>query len=279
MHQDLRLQEKIAEAAEWIRQAQSIVVAAGAGMGIDSGLPDYRGHEGFWRAYPALKQSRLKFESIASPDAFRLRPYTTWGLYGHRLNLYRNTQPHAGFGILQRWAKNMPEACFVFTSNVDGHFHKAGFPATHIYECHGSIHRLQCTANGGHLWSAADFYPQVDEAACQLQSELPLCPRCGALARPNILLFNDFSWNDLLAERQQMQLDAWLEKSPTPLVLEIGAGSAITTVRNFTQRMQQSGSKLIRINPYDIHIHNRQAIEIAQGAKQALEAMERYLTS
>ncbi len=278
MHPDPLLQEKIAQAAEWIRHAPSLLVAAGAGMGIDSGLPDFRGANGFWRAYPALKKSRLRFESIASPDAFRTHPYTTWGFYGHRLNLYRTTQPHAGFGILNNWAQRMPHGGFVFTSNVDGHFQKAGFPPARIHECHGSIHRLQCSANcGGHLWSPADFHPQVDEAACQLQSELPRCPHCGALARPNILLFNDLDWNDLWTERQHMLLDAWLDTVPAPLVLEIGAGRTIATVRHFTQRMQQRGSQLIRINLHEANIHNPKAIEIALGARQALEAIQQHL--
>ena len=255
--------EKIAQAADWIRQAPALIVAAGAGIGIDSGLPDFRGKEGFWRAYPALKKGRLPFDRIASPDAFRRLPSTAWGFYGHRLNLYRATQPHAGFTLLRTWGERMPHGYFVFTSNVDGQFHKAGFAPARILECHGSIHRLQCVANcAGHLWSAADFHPQVDEAACQLQS---------ALARPNILLFNDWHWNDLWTERQQMLLDAWLDSTPPPLVIEIGAGSAIATVRHFSQRMQQRGSKLIRINPDDAHVSNPQAIALALGARDALE--------
>ena len=56
---DPRLPQKIAQTAEWIGQARSLVIATGAGMGIDSGLPDFRGNNGFWRAYPALAQSRL----------------------------------------------------------------------------------------------------------------------------------------------------------------------------------------------------------------------------
>ena len=47
---DLLLPEKLAQAAEWIRNARCMVVAAGAGMGIYSGLPDFRGDNGFWRA-------------------------------------------------------------------------------------------------------------------------------------------------------------------------------------------------------------------------------------
>ena len=277
-HHDPLLESKLTQAAEWIRNAPSMVIAAGAGMGIDSGLPDFRGDDGFWRAYPTLGRSRLGFEDIASPQAFQERPATAWGFYGHRLNLYRATTPHAGFGLLHAWGQRMPQGCFVFTSNVDGHFQKAGFPAARIYECHGSIHRLQCTANcTGHLWSTTGFYPQVDEATCQLESELPRCPHCGALARPSILMFDDWHWNHTRSAQQRMLLDMWLDSAHAPLVVEIGAGRAIATVRQFSQRMQQRGSKLIRINLDEANIHNPKAIEIALGAKQALQAIQQHL--
>lgn len=271
---DLLLQDKLAQAADWISNAHSMVVAAGAGMGIDSGLPDFRGEEGFWRAYPALAQARLPFESIASPRAFQEHPATAWGFYGHRLKLYRATAPHAGFGILHGWSQRMAQGSFVFTSNVDGHFQKAGFTPARVYECHGTIHRLQCSANcTGSLWGTAGLRPQVDEASCQWQGPLPLCPHCGALARPNILMFEDWHWNHERSDQQRALLDRWLDQSPAPLVLEIGASNAIATVRHFTRRLQQRGSKLIRINPHEANIHNPQAIELALGARQALEGI------
>lgn len=275
---DFLLQDKLARAAHLLQNAKALVIAAGAGMGIDSGLPDFRGDNGFWRAYPALGRQRLPFERIASPHAFQKRPATAWGFYGHRLNLYRATTPHAGFGLLHAWAQRMAQGGFVFTSNVDGHFQKAGFPSAHVYECHGSIHRLQCTANcKGLIWPTADLHPQVDEAACEWQGELPRCPRCGALARPNILMFDDWHWNHTRSARQRMLLDTWLDSAPAPLVIEIGAGRAVPTVRNFTRRMQQRGSPLVRINLRDANIHNPDAIELALGAREALERIASHI--
>ena len=277
-HTDFLLAEKLAQAARLIQNAKALVIAAGAGMGIDSDLPDFRGEDGFWRAYPALGRQRLRFESIASPQAFEKHPAMAWGFYGHRLKMYRATPPHAGFGLLHSWGQRMAQGCFVFTSNVDGHFQKAGFPTARIHECHGSIHRLQCTANcSGQIWATADLHPQVDEAACQWQGELPRCPGCGALARPNILMFDDWRWNHTRTQQQRLLLDMWLDSAPAPLVIEIGAGRAVPTVRNFTRRMQQRGSALVRINLHDANIHNPQDIELALGAKDALEKIAAHL--
>jgi NAD-dependent SIR2 family protein deacetylase len=63
----------------------------------------------------------------------------------------------------------------------------------------------------------------------------------------------------------------WLDSTPTPLVLEIGASRAVATVRNFTRRMQRRGSPLIRINLHEADIHNPNDIELALGAKDALK--------
>jgi NAD-dependent SIR2 family protein deacetylase len=158
-------------------------------MGVDSGLPDFRGKEGFWKAYPAL--GRDNFYRIACPEAFRTQAKRAWGFYGHRLNLYRATQPYEGFQILKRWGDGMLHGCAVFTSNVDGQFQKAGFDPAVIEECHGSIQYLQCLAPCCNaIWTADALAPEVDAEQCLLLSVIPTCPQCGGMARPNVMMFN-----------------------------------------------------------------------------------------
>src|ERR1700733_9801713 len=90
-------------AAEVIRAADALLIGAGAGMGVDSGLPDFRGNEGFWNDYPAFRRQNLSFVELANPAWFDADPGRAWGFYGHRLNLYRATQPHDGFQRLLAW--------------------------------------------------------------------------------------------------------------------------------------------------------------------------------
>ena len=169
-------QTHLEHAASLVQQADLLIIAAGAGMGVDSGLPDFRGNDGFWQAYPALGRARLAFASVASPSTFHADPALAWGFYGHRLRLYRETAPHAGFGLLKQWGERMPLGYGVFTSNVDGQFQRAGFDPQRIHECHGSIHHLQCLAPcGPHIWSADDFTPRVDADACRLLNRAPAC--------------------------------------------------------------------------------------------------------
>src|SRR4051812_35675725 len=100
-------EEVIHRAAEAIASADALVIGAGAGMGVDSGLPDFRGRDGFWQAYPPYAQLGLDFASIANPHWFQRDPPLAWGFYGHRLGLYRQTRPHPGFAILRAWADRM----------------------------------------------------------------------------------------------------------------------------------------------------------------------------
>jgi NAD-dependent SIR2 family protein deacetylase len=99
----MELHEKLESAATWLNGANGILITAGAGMGVDSGLPDFRGAAGFWRAYPALQAGGTSFQDIASGSLFLSRPEFAWGFYAHRLSLYRRIQPHAGFDIVRRW--------------------------------------------------------------------------------------------------------------------------------------------------------------------------------
>ena len=108
-----------------------------------------------------------------------------------------------------KWMAAKPHGGFVFTSNVAGHFQHAGLPADRIVECHGSIHWLQClTPCHDGLW-LADIEPlEVDETHCLMRSPLPRCPACGGLARPNILMFDDWEWIAERTARQQQRLAA-----------------------------------------------------------------------
>jgi NAD-dependent SIR2 family protein deacetylase len=243
--------QELRRAAEVLRSADALIIGAGAGMGVDSGLPDFRGTEGFWRAYPAYAKLGLDFASMANPRWFQRDPEFAWGFYGHRLGLYRATTPHPGFALLRTWASRMRHGAFVFTSNVDGQFQKAGFPEERLLEVHGSIHHVQCLGSCPELSSAAAYSVDVDPETFRARPPLPTCSRCGALLRPNILMFGDGGWDSSRTEAQEQRLEAWLEavEPGTLAVVECGAGTAIPSVRHFCERVAavRKGT-LIRIN-------------------------------
>lgn len=264
------------QAVAWLRAADGLLVTAGAGMGIDSGLPDFRGPGGFWSVYPALGRARIAFESVANPATFECDPRLAWGFYGHRLGLYRQTTPHAGFRMLLDMAQGMRRGIRVFTSNVDGQFQKAGFAADQVCEIHGSIHHLQCTTGcRERIWPADGFQPEIDAENCRLLGELPHCPHCGALARPNILMFNDWGWLERRTTLQYQGLQQWLTTVERLVCIEIGAGTNIPTVRYFSE---ECGGKLIRINPGEPEVVNPAAgIGLALGGLAGITLLSQVL--
>jgi len=264
-------------AADAIQNANALLICAGSGMGADSGLPTFRGNEGFWKAYPALRHTGISFPQMANPRWFYQDPRKAWAFYGHRFQIYRDTPPHEGFQILRQWSEEMPHKAFVFTSNVDGHFQKSGFPQDHIYECHGSLQHFQCTERCQDIWPAPELNLTIDLDNFQALGQLPTCPDCGSIARPNILMFSDGSWLSHRTDEQADRLSDWLDSlsGKQLTIIEIGAGLAVPTVRYFSETTlrDQSNATLIRINPDDPQ-GPEGTISLPLGALDALKQIE-----
>lgn len=249
-------------------QTDGLIFSAGAGMGVDSGLPDFRGNQGMWTAYPELGKRNFDFTQIANPAAFHAHPHLAWGFYGHRLTLYRETQPHQGFYLLKQLAEQLNIPYFVFTSNVDGQFQKAGFDPKRIYECHGSIHHIQCLQNcNNEVISSTSLIPKINQQNCKWLGPLPYCSDCGGLMRPNILMFNDGTWVSKQFDLQYQRLQQWLKKTYSPLVIEIGAGTAIPSVRMFSEHFSPA---LIRINPREFSLPHTGGFALSKNALPAI---------
>jgi NAD-dependent SIR2 family protein deacetylase len=267
-------------AAEAVASAEAVLIGAGAGMGVDSGMPDFRGTQGFWNAYPPYVCLGLSFSQLATPRWFTDDPPFAWGFYGHRLNLYRATQPHDGFRILLSWAQRMSAGAFVYTSNVDGHFQRAGFDAQHVLEVHGTIEWLQCTRNcGADIFSAEGCTLDIDESTMRAREPLPVCPSCGALARPNICMFNDGDWDHSRADGEEARFSRWLQGivGKRLVVVECGAGTTVPRVRCQCEHMAQTHrGRLVRINVREPQVP-RGEIGLASGALAALRAIDALL--
>jgi len=267
-------QSTLQQAADAIASADALLFTAGAGMGVDSGLPDFRGNEGFWNAYPMYARLGVTFVGAANPEHFERDPAFGWGFYGHRTNLYRDTLPHAGFALLQQWAERFALDSFVVTSNVDGQFQKAGFADDAILEVHGSIHHLQCLAPCSYrIWPNNEVIP-VDFATMRA-GHIPTCPHCGGVARPNILMFNDYSWVAARSHGQEMRFDLFIDqhRQQRLVVIEMGAGSAIPTIRALSERVGRlPQATVIRINPREPQIAAPH-LSLCCGALEGLQSI------
>lgn len=263
------MSDEFVQAADLISGADALLVCAGAGMGVDSGLPDFRGDEGFWQAYPPYARLGIPFVELADPRHFAEDPELAWGFYGHRLALYRATVPHDGFRLLRAHGSRLPGGVRVFTSNVDGQFQRAGFD--HVAEAHGSIHHLQCFDGcSSDIWSADEVEVPLDEATMRAATPLPSCPRCGGLARPNILMFGDYDWIPHRTQAQLDELTAWRRANRNLVVIELGAGQAVPTVRRHAELASAATGALIRINPREPNVRHGRGVSLPMSALAAL---------
>lgn len=295
-------------AAKYIMNADVILIGAGAGMGVGSGLGTFRGQAaGVW---PPLTRLGLQFQEMSCPDRFEEDdhiggPRLAWAFWKWRHDAYTQNEPHQGYQILKKWSDEKPST-FVYTSNIDGHFERAGFEEK-VTECHGTIQFLQCLGNDNKCPQYEKMWEvdteclsklEIDPANDHVVGTLPSCPGCGGVARPTVLMFGDgsvaysriqhqeelyYKWTNEQALKQHKNGGAFkgdpAEKNYRVVVIEIGAGVAIPTVRHQCERISvKFDCPLIRINPESPDIkkaaNDVQHISITDSGEVALKKID-----
>lgn len=122
------------ELLEALGDARSVLVLTGAGMSAESGLPTFRGVDGYWGKY--------RVEDLASPEGFERDPRTVWRWYNERILAYRDAQPNAGHTALAELATLVPQLT-IATQNVDSLHARAG--SQNVLELHGHLREARCT--------------------------------------------------------------------------------------------------------------------------------------
>jgi NAD-dependent SIR2 family protein deacetylase len=262
----------IRHAANLIASADALVVAAGAGMSVDSGLPDFRGSRGLWTTLLGGGITEDGLHEFMQGRCFATSPRKAWRFYGEAIQRCRNAAPHPGYRLLLNWAHQKQHGAFVYTSNVDGQFHAAGFPQERIVECHGSIHHLQCARPcSPQIWPA----PDAEMTARALHSGgMPRCAHCGGVARPNVLLFSDPAWVAHRTNAQRLRMEVWQARPANPVVIEIGAGLTLPAVRMFSESLRMP---LIRVNAHEAHADDAATVALQGTALDVLRRIDREL--
>ena len=261
-------------ALELIHKKEFLLITAGAGMGVDSGLPDFRGSKGFWSKSGLMKNSSMGYRDLARPKLFRNLPSRAWGFYGKRINEYRNIVPHEGFRILKKWTEELFCDSFVFTSNVDNQFQKAGFLEEKIVECHGSILHKQCLQNCcKKVWVMDDISFEIDSKNFAY-GKCPKCENCGGPSRPNVHMFADLEWVGSRTAKQEKRYKSWLKSIDLEklLIIELGAGMIIKNIRLEAKKLDVD---IIRINPESYEVNKGASIKA--GSLEALTFLDNSL--
>jgi NAD-dependent SIR2 family protein deacetylase len=294
------LGESLASATSFFEAAEAVLTVAGAGCSVDSGLPDFRGSDGWYR----IDNTDISMDHVdfhPGSDHF----LTSWGLIASMTSAFRKHVPHAGYdAVVTALFRNSQISGtlrgFVITSNIDGYFERAGVPASSIYEAHGAVNYLQCTSVGtsnqcefaNTLWWFCDELVEKIDAAClargspnparDLYDLLPHC-QCGALARPNVSHTTDTD-EEICTHRKRVQrlaLLAWLAeeraKSSKLLVVEVGCGNSPHSLRLDAEivvskhRNGGGSAAFIRIDPINASVPiGENHLAVAAGAETSL---------
>ena len=173
---------QIDAAAELLAPAQHILFVTGAGISADSGLPTYRGVGGLYD--DADTEDGLPIEVCLSGSMFRRDPARTWKYIREIERACRGARPNPAHELIAELERER-ERVWVLTQNVDG-LHVAG-GSKQVIEIHGTIHELRCTKCGwrDRVSDFAELDARIDAAL------VPSCPACGAVIRPDVVLFEE----------------------------------------------------------------------------------------
>jgi NAD-dependent deacetylase len=242
----------IEQASKILRSARSALFITGAGISAESGIPTYRGIGGLY--VDRATAEGMAIEAVLSGPMFRSRPEITWR-YIHQIELAcRGAKFNAAHAALARLEERLDRA-WVLTQNVDG-FHKdAG--SRNVIDVHGDIHRLICTG--------CDHEERVSDYAHL--SGVPRCPRCGAVIRPDVVLFGE-----ILPEEKVKTLTREIERG-FDVIMSIGTSSVFPYITQPIFLASVKGVPTIEINPEETAVSDTVQVKLAMPAVEALTAI------
>lgn len=216
----------IEEAARLIARSRFAIAFTGAGISAESGIPTFRGSGGLWKKYRA--------EELATPEAFGRNPRLVWEFYRWRMNLIRKAKPNRAHHALAE-LERLGILKAVITQNVDDLHREAG--TRNLIELHGNIFRVKCTS--------CDYRENLKESGrleeFLREKNLPVCPECGSLLRPDVVWFGEFLPEDAVNRAFQLAERA-------DLVLVIGTSGVVYPAAYIPRIVKERGGIVVEIN-------------------------------
>jgi NAD-dependent deacetylase len=223
---------------ERLRAANSVFVLTGAGMSAESGLPTFRGVDGYWGKY--------RVEDLASPQGFERDPRTVWRWYNERIVAYRDVKPNAGHYALAELERLVPQIT-IATQNVDSLHTRAG--SQNVLELHGHLREARCTGCG---------------ATLPLSGGLPdhcIEHECGGRFRPQVVWFGEM----LPAGIWERAADA---AGRADVIMVVGTSAQVYPAAALA--LQNDRAYVAEINPDATALSERCDCVIREGAAVAL---------
>lgn len=223
----------------------SLVVLTGAGISAESGVPTFRGPEGYW----TIGSRNYQPQELATHAAFERMPREIWRWYLYRRGVCRAAAPNPGHHALVELERALPDRFALVTQNVDGLHLRAGSSPTSTLQIHGNIDFARCTRScRTETFAMPDGFDAFgrddaldDEAFARL-----VCPRCGAPARPHVLWFDEY-YDEPLFRAESAMVCA----RDAALLVVVGTAGATSLPLQMGHAVARGGAPIIDINPED----------------------------
>ena len=221
-----------------------VVFLTGAGISAESGIPTFRGPEGYWTE----GSQNFAPMSLATQTAFSVMPDTVWAFYLYRRAVCLAATPNDAHRALVRAEHALGERFLIVTQNVDGLHFRVGHDPSRVYAIHGDILRMRC-ARGCHAatyaipdaigTAFAKGHVLTDRERARL-----VCPSCGGRARPHVL------WFDESYDEPRFRYDSTMRAaSRCTLLVVIGTTGATTLPIRVGQTAHARRVPMIVVNP------------------------------
>jgi NAD-dependent deacetylase len=184
------MDDVIAACKQALARPGAVIALTGAGVSAESGIPTFRGKEGYW----TVGAREYHPQELATREAFDAMPWQVWAWYLYRRGVCRAAEPNAGHRALADWDGSLGDRLAVITQNVDGLHRRAGSPDARLHEIHGAIDLMrcsrECTPDRYAIPAGVPALARGAEVTDAIRAQLA-CPHCGAMARPHVLWFDE----------------------------------------------------------------------------------------
>ncbi len=259
------------------RKSGHITVLTGAGISAESGIPTFRGPEGYW----TIGSKEYHPQEMATHSMFMQNPDEVWKWYLYRLGICQSAEPNQGHLALVEMENCFKDRFTLITQNVDGLHLRAGNTLENTFQIHGNISYMRCSRE-----CSADVFPIPEDVPEKAKGEeltekdrkLLTCPNCGKQTRPHVL------WFDETYNEHFYHYSSSLEMArKTAMLIVVGTSGATNLPNQVAWEVYRHGGIIIDVNiqenPFsDMALGSDRGYFMKEGSSMALPAVLEAMT-